>query len=70
MDVSALYHDENVIKKDDARVQLFNKCKALEVVPPTSDALHGHIERAHYQTLNVGQYSTSSCDYVHIWLKL
>ena len=49
--VCKLYHVENVTKTDYARVQLFNKCKALEVVPPTSDALHGHIERAHYQTL-------------------
>ena len=49
--VCKLYHVEKVTKTDDARVQLFNKCKALEVVPPTSDALHGHIESAHYQTL-------------------
>ena len=27
------------------------QCKALEALPPTSDALRGHIERAHYQTL-------------------
>ena len=49
--VCKLYQVENVTKTDDARVQLFNKCKALEVVPPLSDALHGHIKRAHYQTL-------------------
>ena len=45
------YHVENVTKTDEARVQLFNKCKALDALPPTTEALHGHIERAHYQTL-------------------
>ena len=49
--VCKLYHVENVTKTEAARVQLFNKCKALEALPPTSDALHVHIERAHYQTL-------------------
>ena len=49
--VCKLYHVENVTKTDEARVQLFNRCKALEALPPTSDSLHGHIERAHYQTL-------------------
>ena len=46
-----LYHVENETKTEAARVQLFNKRKALEALPPTSDALHVHIERAHYQTL-------------------
>ena len=49
--VCKLYHVENVTKTDEARVQLFNRCKALEALPPTSDSLHGHIERAYYQTL-------------------
>ena len=49
--VCKLYRVENVTTTDEARVQLFNRCKALEALPPTSDALHGHIERAHYQTL-------------------
>ena len=45
--VCKLYRVENVTKTDEARVQLFNRCKALEA----PDALYGHIERAHYQTL-------------------
>ena len=49
--VCKLYHVEKMTKTDDAIVQLFNKCKAIEVVPPTPDALYRHIERAHYQTL-------------------
>ena len=52
--VCKLYHVENVTKTDDARVQLFNKSKALEVVPHTSDTLKEPIIRPSY----VGKYST------------
>ena len=54
--VCKLYRVENVTTTDEARVQLFNICKALEAQPPTSHALRGHIERAHYQTL-IGRQS-------------
>jgi hypothetical protein len=49
--ICKMYRVVNVRTTDEARVKLFNKCKALEALPPTSDALRGHIERAHYQTL-------------------
>ena len=64
--IQKLYHVENVTKTDDARVQLFNKCKALPFQMLCMDTLKEPIIRPS----SVGQYSTSSCDYVHIWLKL
>ncbi len=36
---------------DEARAVLFNKSRSPESLPPTSDALHFHIRRAHYQTV-------------------
>ena len=39
----------NVSTTDEARVMLFNKSRSPESLSPTSDALHFHIKRAHYQ---------------------
>ena len=36
---------------DKARVKLFNKCLSQESLPPTTDAVNLHIQRAHYQTM-------------------
>jgi hypothetical protein len=36
---------------DKARVKLFCKSKPPELLPPTSDAVKHHIERAHYQSM-------------------
>ena len=47
--VMKLYNINDADKCDMARVILFSKCRTPESLPPTSDALHHHIQRAHYQ---------------------
>ena len=47
--ICKLYNIKNVSKTNEARVILFNKSRSPESLPPTSDALHFHIQRAHYQ---------------------
>ena len=42
---------------DSARVKLFSKCKMPDALPPTSDALKFHIQRAHYQSMVLRQAS-------------
>ena len=46
-----VYNVSDVDSCDKARVVLFAKCKSPEALPPTSDALNFHVQRAHYQTL-------------------
>ena len=47
--ICKLYNLTNVSNTNEARVVLFNKSRSPESLPPTSDALHFHIQRAHYQ---------------------
>ena len=47
--VCKLYNLNKVSTTDGARAILFNKSRSPESLPPTSDALHFHIQRAHYQ---------------------
>ena len=48
--VCKLYNVSSVSSTDAARAILFNnKACFPESLPPTSDALHFHIQRAHYQ---------------------
>ncbi len=49
--VCKLYNLKQVSTTDEARAVLFNKSRSPESLPPTSDALHFHIRRAHYQTV-------------------
>ena len=49
--ICRLYNLTNVDKCDQARALLFCKCKAQESLPPTSDAVKLHIQRAHFQAL-------------------
>ena len=41
--------DEDIC--DNARVDMFGKCRLPEALPPTSNALQFHIQRAHYQAM-------------------
>ena len=47
--ICKLYNLNDVSTTDEARVILFNRSRSPESLPPTSDALHFHIQRAHYQ---------------------
>ena len=47
--VCKLYNINNMSNTNEARVILFNKSRSPESLPPTSDALQFHIQRAHYQ---------------------
>ena len=49
--VCKLYNQGTVSSTDSVRNILFGKSKSPENMPPTSDALHLHIKRAHYQAL-------------------
>lgn len=49
--ICKLYNFHNEDSCDKARAVLFTRCKAPESLPPTSDALKFHIERAHYQSM-------------------
>ena len=46
-----IYGQPDLVTCDEARTKLFCKCKTPESLPPTSDALKFHIERAHYQAM-------------------
>jgi len=47
--ICKFYNLCNVSNTNEARVILFNKSRSPESLPPTSDALQFHIQRAHYQ---------------------
>lgn len=47
--VCKIYGLTDITKTDSARVILFKKGLAAEALPPTSNALHYHILRSHYQ---------------------
>lgn len=47
--ICKIYNVPNAATTDDARVILLKKAVRPELLPPTSDALKYHIERAHYQ---------------------
>lgn len=47
--VCKLYNINSVCTTDEARAVLFAKSRSPESLPPTSDALYFHIQRAHYQ---------------------
>jgi hypothetical protein len=49
--VCKLYSVPEVSSCDNARVKLFFKCKSAEALPPTTDALQFHVQRAHYQSM-------------------
>ena len=49
-----LYKATEATSCDDVRVQLFKKVNhwtSLDALPPTTDAMQFHIERAHYQSM-------------------
>ena len=47
--VCKIYGIQTACKADKARSLMFVKSRAPESLPPTSDALAFHIQRAHYQ---------------------
>ena len=47
--ICKMYNVQNVTTADQARSSLFIRSRAPEMLPPTSDALHLHIKRSHYQ---------------------
>ena len=47
--ICKLYNLTSVRNTNEARLILFNKTRSPESLPPTSDALYFHIQRAHYQ---------------------
>ena len=47
--VCKIYGLFDLMKTDSARIILFQKGVSAEVLPPTSNALHCHILRSHYQ---------------------
>ena len=47
--ICKLYKLTSVRNTNEARLILFNKTRSPESLPPTSDALYFHIQRAHYQ---------------------
>ena len=49
--ICKIYNQSDLNNSDDARVRLFHKCRSPEALPPTSDALTFHIQRAHYQAI-------------------
>lgn len=49
--VCKVYGVPDMTSSDSARVKLFSKCKMPDALPPTSDALKFHIQRAHYQSM-------------------
>lgn len=49
--ICKLYNVGNLKSVDEAQHILFGKTSKPEALPPTSDALHHHIKRAHYQSL-------------------
>lgn len=49
--VCKLYNVQEVASCDNARVKLFFKCKSQDALPPTSDALQFHVQRAHFQSM-------------------
>ena len=49
--VCKVYNVSEVNSCNEARVVLFCKCKTQDELPPTTDALHFHIQRAHYQSM-------------------
>ena len=49
--VCRIYGLSDVESTNSARVILFKKGRPAEALPPTNDALHYHILRAHYQSL-------------------
>ena len=49
--VCRMYGVPEIDSCDEARVTLFCKLKSPEVLPPTTDALQFHIQRAHYQAM-------------------
>ena len=49
--VCQIYGVPNVLTTDESRVILFKNGHPAEALPPTSDTLHYHILRLHYQAL-------------------
>ncbi|KAG1713911.1 Lactosylceramide 1,3-N-acetyl-beta-D-glucosaminyltransferase [Nymphon striatum] len=49
--ICKVYSVHRITSCDKARVTLFCKCKSQESLPPTSDAVTYHIQRAHYQSM-------------------
>ncbi|KAG1649705.1 UPF0764 protein C16orf89 [Nymphon striatum] len=49
--IGKVYSVHRITSCDKARVTLFCKCKSQESLPPTSDAVTYHIQRAHYQSM-------------------
>ena len=49
--ICRLYKVQTADTCDKARVILFRKCRSQEALPPTTDAAHLHIKRAHYQSM-------------------
>ncbi|KAG1683504.1 hypothetical protein GQR58_009959 [Nymphon striatum] len=49
--ICKVYSVHRITSCDKARVTLFCKCKSQESLPPTSDSVTYHIQRAHYQSM-------------------
>ncbi|KAG1664222.1 hypothetical protein GQR58_019901 [Nymphon striatum] len=49
--ICKVYSVHRITSCDKTRVRLFCKCKSQESLPPTSDAVTYHIQRAHYQSM-------------------
>ncbi|MES9880098.1 MAG: hypothetical protein ABW185_04375 [Sedimenticola sp.] len=60
--VCKLYGTPEANSCDTVRVKLFCKCKSPEALPPTTDALQFHTQRAHYQSMVWIQATTPQPD--------
>jgi hypothetical protein len=49
--ICRIYGVTDVDTCDKARVKLFSKCLCQELLPPTTDAVQLHIQRANYETM-------------------
>ena len=49
--ICRIYSVTEAERCNEARATLFSRCRSPEALPPTSDAMRWHIERAHYQAM-------------------